>query len=187
MAPGFPGFGHRSSTQGDEALSSASALSFASIGWMLLGPQELLTPKNANEMRWDEMNYLNYQQRTGSGVKLWRTGLSIENRDFANQNCFFWNRGFDQQAGLTKIKNLTSIVAGLENLNLPQNAKPNWMILDGFNSLDPSHGLSSHGGYPRPDAALLSLGEVIREPMMVVVTRAFVLKVFLYSKTIDLG
>ena len=105
----------------------------------------------------------------------------------ANQNCFFWNRGFDQQAGLTKIKNLTSIVAGLENLNLPQNAKPNWMILDGFNSLDPSHGLSSHGGYPRPDAALLSLGEVIREPMMVVVTRAFVLKVFLYSKTIDLG
>ena len=130
MAPGFPGFGHRSSTQGDEALSSASALSFASIGWMLLGPQELLTPKNANEMRWDEMNYLNYQQRTGSGVKLWRTGLSIENRDFANQNCFFWNRGFDQQAGLTKIKNLTSIVAGLENLNLPQNAKPNWMILD---------------------------------------------------------
>ena len=102
------------------------------------------------------MNYQHLSTKNWVWCQTMKNGSRHRKLGLRQPKRSFWNRGFDQQAGLTKIKNLTSIVAGLENLNLPQNAKPNWMILDdnwmildddwyhmdGFNSLDPSHGLS---------------------------------------------
>jgi hypothetical protein len=130
------------------------------------------------QMKWDEMKWIiwiinkelglvsNYEERVSAS----KIGTS------PTKNVFFGTGDLTNKQASPRSKTWRVSLQAWKTWIYRKTPSPTgwyWYHMDGFNSLDPSHGLSSHGGYPRPDAALLSLGEVIREPMMVMVTRAF--------------